>query len=121
MEQSFVENDKGDSIYVSVNLEEVTPPNFDSGATSATVYYYDGEPRDAKVILELKIQLSEEFIEDTYNSPITKKVQARAYLDVGIRAYKEKNGRLSDIETVVGLSKNSRLRYIPKIDMKHVN
>jgi len=109
-------------IYVAVDAEDVRT-EFDTGRTKATLLYYKVLNGDKKIIHEMSLELSEEFINDTYNltDKMTLESKIRACLDVGVRAYEEKRGIPCKFERVVGLRSNASLRYIPLIDMQSIN
>lgn len=118
MEYEKIKNDKGKNIYVSVDREAIRTI-FDTGVTKAELQYHDGVPAGDNILYEVKVELSREFIDDTYHlaSPLTEARKIKACLELGERAYQEKGETLRNFEIVRGVKADSRLRYIPRINM----
>lgn len=121
MEYRKIENNEGKSVYVSLSRDEVRT-DFDTGVTKSELYYHNDKSSDDDVLYEVRVELSREFIDDTYNlrEDASIDVMIQACLNIGVHAYEEKQGNLQEIEKIVGLKANSRLRYISRIDMKSV-
>jgi len=118
MEYKEIKSDaKG--IYIALDSGEMRT-DFDTGLTKATLLYCNGKPEDKNTLHEVNLEISMEFIDDTYNltGGATKDEKVMACLDVGERAYEEKRGIPKGFDWIVGLKSNSPLRYIPRIDMK---
>lgn len=119
MEYEEIQSEGGKSIYVSLEREMVRT-DFDTGVTKTELHYHDSVPTGMNDLYEVKVELSREFIDDTYHfrGTLTDEAKIKACLDVGMRAYKERGGDLRDIETIQGVKANERLHYIPRVDMK---
>jgi hypothetical protein len=122
MEYKEIKNRDGEKVYVSLYREEVRT-DFATGMTQAELYYHSDVPRDDNASYEVRVELSGEFIDDTYHlkDAASIDIKVRACLDIGVRAYEEKQDKLREIERILGITSSSRLRYIPRIDMKSVD
>lgn len=107
------------SIYVALDPDELRT-DFDTGVTKVTLEYFNGKPEKQDSLCEIKIEMSDEFIADTYqlSGDISKDAKIKASLELGDRVYQEKKGAPKGVDMVRGIKSNSPLRYIPKIDMQ---
>lgn len=112
---------EGKRLYISLDKNEIST-DFDTDLTRAEIRYHDSVPNGDIGLFSIILKLSEEFIEDTYHTtgPISDSMKNRACLDIGARAYEERQARLRNIETIIATAANSRLRYIPRIDMQPI-
>lgn len=111
-----------ENIYVTLDPDELRT-DFDTGVTKVTLEYFNGKPEDNNSLCEIRIEMSHEFIADTYRiqEDISKDAKIKASFDLGGRIYQEKRGAPTKFDAVVGVKANSPLRYIPKIDMQPIN
>ena len=114
--------DSKENVYVTLDPDELRT-DFDTGVTKVTLEYFDGKPEDNNSLCEIRIEMSDEFIADTYRlrEEISKDVKIKASFDLAARIYQEKRGAPTKFDAVIGVKTNSPLRYIPKIDMQPIS
>lgn len=107
------------SLFVALDPAELRT-DFDTDITKVTLEYFEGQPDNQSPVFEIKLELSDNFISDTYHlsGTLSQDVKVKASLDVGERIYQEKKDALQGFESVRGLKVSERLRYIPRIDMQ---
>ena len=120
MKSKQISDDK-DNVYVVLDSDELRT-DFDTGVTKVTLEYFNGKPEDNNSLCEIRIEMSHEFIADTYRltGDISKEAKIGASFDLGSRIYQEKKGAPTGFDIVRGVEVNSPLRYIPKIDMQSI-
>jgi hypothetical protein len=107
-------------IYVAIDEKELEV-GFDTEIVQTVLLYFNGLPSSKELIFEIPLGMKKEYIDDKYHfdaSHITTQEEIiNACLDVGERIYEEKGETLSRYSSIKA---DSRLHYIPMIDLQHV-
>lgn len=108
-------------VFVALDSSELRT-DFDTDITKVTLEYFKEQPNGQSPLFEVRIELSDNYISDTYHLSgiLSEGVKIKASLELGERIYQEKSDTLQNFECVRALKVNERLHYIPRIDMKSV-